>query len=540
MLDTTAKKLLRLLQPGAAAELRCAAARVLGEIGVRDRDVAQTLCDALDDPELTVRLQVLGAIGQLRIEPALPRLLAKVRDGGPEAPRAAEAAARLGPKGTRALQDLMGQVPPGLRRQIAAALAASGTASAGTAAIEALLDSDPGVVDAAVRALVGEAPTFSESQRRALADQVLALVKPKRGMRLPPPSESALVRLLAALGDPRAEAVYWERIEPGNPPELRAAALQALGTLGVTPGKEKLKALLACAADTDFRVIAPALLILRPLPISAHAFDDWLALLDAPDVAVRRFAIEKLSGRDTPQLAQALVRQVRHPDAGLRAEALVQLGRMEHGRTALAQALLEARSPDEAWALARAQAPFGQQYAPALRARLLRETFAALDEGDRRAEPLLFLLREIDARGLRDRLEERALALRKKKDYERAAVYLRLLIRDPACAESIRFELAGCGLKLSDHNLAAEARSTDPALGQFARLVHNHDVDPAERLRQAKWLDAEDLYYLGFSFVEGDRQEREFGAEALRLVVQRSARSKRGKDARSKLRSAGL
>jgi HEAT repeat protein len=540
MLDATAKKLLRLLQPGQATDLRCAAARVLGEIGTRDAELSQTLCEALDDSDLPVRLQVLGAIGLLRVEQALPRLLAKVREGGQEAQRAAEATARLGPKGTRALQDLMGQVPPGLRRHIAAALAASGTASAGTAAIEALLDSDPGVVDAAVRALVAEAPAISESQRRALADQVLALVKPKRGAPLPPASESALVRLLAALGDPRAEGVYWERIEPGNPPELRAAALQALGMLELTPGKERLKALLACAADTDFRVIAPALMILKSVPIGPRAFEDWLALFDAPDVAVRRFAIERLKDRDTPELAEGLVRQVRHPDAGLRALALEQLGRTERGRAALVQALLEASTPDEAWAMARAQAPFTPQYTAALRGKLLREAFAALDKGDRRAEPLLFLLREIDARKLRDELEERALALRKKKDYEGAAVYLRLLARDPSCAEPVRFELAACGIKLSDKELAAEARHADPALGQFARLVHSHEVDPAERLRQAKWLEAEDLYYLGFHFVEGDRQERTFGAEALQLVVKRSPRSKLGKDARSKLRSAGL
>jgi hypothetical protein len=65
-------------------------------------------------------------------------------------------------------------------------------------------------------------------------------------------------------------------------------------------------------------------------------------------------------------------------------------------------------------------------------------------------------------------------------------------------------------------------------------------VAPAERLKQAKWLQPEDLFYLGFHFVEGDRSEREFGAQALRLLLKRSPRSKIAKDARSKLRSAGL
>ncbi len=100
--------------------------------------------------------------------------------------------------------------------------------------------------------------------------------------------------------------------------------------------------------------------------------------------------------------------------------------------------------------------------------------------------------------------------------------------------------MAGCGLKLSTHDLAVDARHADPCLQQFARLIHNHEIDPGARLRQAKWLGSEDLFYLGFHFAEGDKPEREFGAQGLRLAMQRSPRSKLAKDAKSKLRSAGL
>ena len=55
------------------------------------------------------------------------------------------------------------------------------------------------------------------------------------------------------LQDARAEAVYWERAEPTHPAEVRALALQGLGTLGAVPGKDKLGRLLACAAEVDFR-----------------------------------------------------------------------------------------------------------------------------------------------------------------------------------------------------------------------------------------------------------------------------------------------
>jgi HEAT repeat protein len=540
MLDATAKKLLRLLEPAHPPELRSAAARVLGEIGTRDGQIATVLCDALHDPDPAFRFQVLSAIGALKIDQALPQLLARVQEGGAEAEAAAQATARLGPKGTRALQAMMSRVAPGLRRRIASALAAGGTASAGTATVDVLLDKDPGVVDAAARSLIAEIPSLSAVQRRALADHVLELVKPQKRSQLLPTSETALIRLLAALGDSRGAAAFWARIEPAHPTELRAAALQALGTLPLSQGADKLKRLLTCACDPDFRVAAPALMILKAIPVTDRTLQDWLALLHAPDVAVRRFALDKLAGKDTPEVADGLLRQLRHPDPSLREEARARLVQSERGREVLAQALVDAQSPEEAWTLARAQVPFVQKYPARLRSRLFSQACTYLEAGDRRADALLFLLREADAVAVREQLEARAFALRKKKAHAAALIYFRLLAREPACGEAIRFEMAACGVKVSEHDLAVESRMADPSLQQLARLVHSRDVDPAERLKQAKWLAPEDLFYVGFHFAEGNRQEREFGAQALRLVIQRAGRSKLAKDAKSKLRSAGL
>src|SRR5580704_3571740 len=107
MLDATSRKLLRLLAADHASDLRCAAVRVVSEIAVKDAELADKLCELVGDADPAVRLEVLTAIGKLRIEQALPLLLGKVSEGGPEAEAAAQAAAHLGAKGTKALQDLM-------------------------------------------------------------------------------------------------------------------------------------------------------------------------------------------------------------------------------------------------------------------------------------------------------------------------------------------------------------------------------------------------------------------------------------------------
>jgi hypothetical protein len=463
-----------------------------------------------------------------------------VRQGGPESEAAAQAAASLGARGAKALQDLMPQVAPGLRRRIAAALGGGGTASAEHAALDALLDSDPGVVDAAVRALVAQVPTLTPTHRKSLADSVLDMLKSRKDARRPLAAEVALVRLLAALHDPRSESLLWARLEPSQPAELRVAALTALGTLPPPTQADRIRRLLACAVEADFRIVAPALVILKSIEVSGKLVPDWLILLDAPDLATRRFILDKLADRDDPALVAALLRQLRHPDRGWRDEAARRLASSKRGRAALADALVEAPTPDDAWAFARAQSLVARELDEPLQERLFQTACRYLDQGDRRADAFLSVLREANPRALRDRLEERALALRKKKNYPAALVYFRLLARDPACSEEIRFEHAACGLKVSAKDLAPDARAADPCLGQFAALVHRSETSPLARLEKAKWLDAEDLFYLGFHLIEGTGRERELGGRLLELVAKKQAKTKLGKDARSKLRSQGF
>src|SRR5439155_599110 len=143
--------------------------------------------------------------------------------------------------------------------------------------------------------------------------------------------------------------------------------------------------------------------------------------------------------------------------------------------------------------------------------------------------------------GLRDRVEERAIALRKKKNYETAILYLRLLTRDPACGMPVRFELAGCELKRSGKELSAESRAADPALQQFANLLqHYEEGELFDRVEKARWLEPEDLYYLGFHFAEQVGRAQAFGGRVLQLVVGRSPKSKLAQAAKSKLKREGL
>jgi HEAT repeat protein len=533
-MDISAKKFVRLLKPDQPAEVRAAAITVLGELGVKDAEASAELLASLDDDSDTVRVAAIQTVGKLKTAKALPRLLERIKSGGEEANLSADAAAKLGAEGVKGLQALMHTVVPGVRRYIASALTSA--AAGAEAGVTVLLDKDPQIATAGANAIIGRIPTLPPDRKAALVKELVSVASSKKA-KLPPSSELSIVRVLASLNDPAAADALWDRTLPPHSAEVRALALQAVGGWAKNPTKEQWRRLFACAADTEFRVAAPALMILDRLPVSDKQLAEWVALLRAPDLAARRLAMEKVGDRDTADVAAALMEQLSHPDRGVRDAARTRLAKLDHGRKALAKAVIAATTTEEMWSLARSVAPFVGTFPTEVREQLFKQAFTFIEADDHRYDPLLFLLREADAAGLRDRIHDQGVARRKKKDYETALKYLKLVARDPAVGFPVRLELAMVGLKQSAKDVAGDARANDPCLRQFEHILGQNADEVVKTIEKAKWLDEEDLYYVGFHFAERFGHEKEFGAAMLKLVGKVAPRSKLAAAAKNKLKS---
>jgi HEAT repeats len=536
MADATLTKLLHVVSASDAKELRHAAIKVLGSVAAGNGKTVKTLIEALKDDDLELRIAAIEALGQLHADDALKPLEGFVRQGGAELEAAVHAASLLGARGARSMGKLMHEISPSCRSRMAAVLAKSNTGNALVVTAGGLLDDDPRVIDATARSLAMEVPAYTLPQRHALANFLIESLGVKK---IPAKAEAAMLRVLSALHEAKAEELFWARILPPYSADVRAAALQALGNAAPKTDK-RLQALLACAADSEFPIVAAALMILKKVPVNSKNAKPWIKLLEAPDVATRRFAVEKLQGIENAVVARAMLAQLRHPDRALRAETLKALGGYGAGRAAILEELLESAEVDQTWFLARALSASAKEFSAAQRVELFAQAAAYHDAEDRRAAPLLFLLREMDHAWLRDQLEEKARELRKKKKYAAAIGYYRLLAQDPACSEETRFELASTGLKESPHDVSADNRKNDPALNQFARLLQDPAFDLAGHIAKAKWLDVADLFYLGFHFAEQNHRAKDFGKHVLELVVKRSPKSDLGKQAKRKLKSEGL
>ena len=541
MADSTLNKLIQLIGAGdGAVGLRQAAIKVGGAIGsLRERALVKALLAVLSETDGNLRIAAIESLGRLQVEEALPQLAEIIRHGGAEAEAAAHAASQLGSRGARVLGKIMHEAAPGLRSRLTGVLAKSGAGGALVITAHALLDADTKVVEAAARSLAMEMPAFTPPQRHALAKFLLEELNNKKAKHSAK-TEAALLRVLSVLHEAKAEEIFWARIAPPASAEARAAALQALGNLGAAPSDRRLPKLLACAVDSDFQVVAAALMLLKQAPSGGKYSKHWLRLLEAPDIAARRFAVQKLRGVQSRDAARGLAAQTSHPDRGLRDEALTVLREFAAGREALLEKLLATEVHDECWTLARALAPAASSLTKAQRSKLFNEACRHHDRDDRLANPLWFLLREIDHAWTRDQIESRATALRLKKKYADALSYFRLLTQDPACSQETRFELGATGLKLSSHDLSVETRNNDPSLHQFTRLLQDPAFELAGRVTKAKWLDADDLFYLGFHFAEQTQRAKEFGKSVLELIVKRAGKTELGKQAKRKLKSEAL
>jgi len=539
MPDNALNKLVEIIAAADASDLKLSALKVAGRVGSgKDRGLVGALVKTLDDASADMRCAAVEALGLLHVEEALSRLEAFIRQGGVELEPAVHAAVTLGGRGARLVGKLMEEATPSQRARMAQVLAKSGTGHALVVTAHALLDADPKVVESAARSLAQEVPNYTPAQRQPLIKFLTDTLQGKG--KLPPPAEAAVIRILGTLRPAKVDEVFWKRLDPSRPAVIRAAALQALGAQARPPSAKHLQLLFHCAADSDFHVVAPALMILKNVPVETKHLKSWLGLMASADVATRRFVIDKLRGLDAKEWARALADQINHSDRNLRDEAMAELCGFASGRDVLLANLQEADNLDERWSLARALAARIAELSASQRTRLFTQACALQDDDDRRAGPLWFLLRHVDGKWVQAQIEKRAAALREKRKYAAALVYYRLLAQDPALSEDIRFDLAATGLKQSAHDLSAAARQDDPCLKQFARLLENAAFDLIGRLKKTRWLDAADLFYLGFHFVEQSHRARDFGKQVLELVLQRHSKSDEAKNAKRKLKSEAL
>jgi HEAT repeat protein len=262
--------------------VRIAALEALGELS--DQEATLAIISLLDDdPRTDVHAAALAALGRISSEQGLTALIAQLKSDDPREV-ASPVRTALSQVGARAVPPLIrclsGQPPEALADGCALTLGQIGERRATSAIVGALRR---GVVTprAALRALgeLGDPtslPTVLEQLtnsdpyvRRAAIDAATKLLDPTHpnGLAVEPieralsaaraddAERAALATLLGRTGSPRAEEKLVPLAEDADDPELRAAALEALGRIGPA-GQDGVLLDALKADDAGIRLVA--------------------------------------------------------------------------------------------------------------------------------------------------------------------------------------------------------------------------------------------------------------------------------------------
>ncbi len=297
------------------------------------------------------------------------------------------------------------------------------------------------------------------------------------------------------------------------------------------------RTLLRLVEEGETQLAAAAATTLDPLDVPIEHEARVRELVSSDEAAVRRWAIGALGRLDSTPAARALAEVVHVGGAANRDQALEAALANECGRTELARLLGRLEDAERARLVARGLRERKEQLSPPT-LKAIEE--AAIDTDSEVGEIVLQLLRHLGIQlksGASDELLDQALELKDAQRFREAADLFSRMLRGNSDPET-RYQLGVCQLKMSKRKVA-RGPSKDPCLKTFRSLQSNRDFPLVQRLHQESTVQADELYYLGFTFAEGQEVDQGLGGDILLLLTENGAPEKLERMAKNKLVTMG-
>jgi HEAT repeat protein len=527
------KKIVGLLSDE-SVEKRIAAAVVLGELKAKGPGVHEGLVAMLESDTPALQRPALDALAQIGAKKALKAIfpLLSVRNDNVRA-SASRAIASLGESVVPQIQARMAEAGTEERRALDAVLAELGGKDAFSTLLDALKLDDADAAKRAALQVRHHIKDATKAERKSYRSQVEKYLK-KKDMAGLTHAKAAAVKILGYLEDETAiPTLIAYADDNGEPWQVRHEALIAL-RFALQAGKrvdDVMSVLINVAGAEDRQLSRTAIDTLRMLEIPDKHINKFAKLADHEDLARARAAIAKLGEQGGPKATKALVGVL--GDGGPRsAEAAAEA--LEGNEEAVADLakLLTTADSFRGGLVAKVLKPLTGHVKPAAKKAIIDAAVKKLGDGDDGWEPTLSIARDLDAKKTSEGLRALAAKLRKSKKKDKEIAVLTLLCKHEGAVDDDRFRLATAELAQSRRDTQPGARARDPALKHLGELLDN-GFDVLAAMRKDRNIGNEELFYVGFHFVEDDHP---VGEEMLGEVVKKSPRTKLGKAAKNKLK----
>ncbi len=521
----------------ASVEKRIAAAIVLGELKAKGPKVLEGLVAMLASEIPALQRPALDALAQIGAGKVLGSVFPLLSSRSDEVKSAAmRVLASLGESVVKDIRARMDGASQEERMALDRVLAELGGKDAFLALLEALTKDDAEAAKRAALQVRHHVKDANARERKSYRVQVERFLKQK-DTQASRHAQAAAVKILGYLEDDGAVPTLLAYAKDEARDFLvRHEALIALrfALQKGSGGDDVMDALIDAAGAADRQLARTAMDTLRMLDIPEKHVAKLAKLAAHDDLARAAAVIEKLGQESGPKPMKALVEVITSGgprSAELAAEALA--GNRE-AVPALAKALVDSSDGHRAGLIAKVLRPLAGEIKPAAKRAITGAAVAKLEQGDPGWEPTLQVARDLDGEAVAEGLRALASKLRKAKKREKEIAVLTLLCKHERASDEDRYRLASAELTQSRRDTSPAARQRDPSLRLLSALLdRGYDVGGA--LKRDRALDGEELYYVGFHFIEEDHP---LGEELLADVVNKGGRSKLAKMAKNKLQLA--
>lgn len=535
-MDRTLQQLVGLVENG-SVEQRCAALLVLAALKAQNVEVIKSVTVALDHSNPVLKDYALRYLEGVPDKSCVPMLLRFLDD--PDKEIQERVIRLLSSVGQAAVDALVKHAADGSRlwQLNAAHILCSVHSKAAIKGLLRLLISGTDEFNKAVCDLMTPAIRGMDSKDQdSLYSEVEAFATKLDPKQQRPAVVSAL-RLIGQLGFPQARRWLFKLIGPDHHIALRSHALVALlHCLRQHDLKReehgKLFTLLEESEFSEITRLVLELLDAHELPEDARPV--LSRLMQSPHGEVQKFALRKMGAFSTPATVRTLVEQLGDPDYRRRDVAASSLRKIPEARATLIKELIACDDASKAWSIAELLPSFEGKWRQDTLELLWKRLHAALSAEERIQTAFLHVLKHADVNYTRHQLARHGAQLVKAKKYKDAVAFLNPLKDFAEIEPENKFQLALAQLKLHSHTLASHRHH--PAVELLADLYRNSAYPLFEILRKEKALVPEEVFSLGFNFVERPGDERGLGKDLLEHIASKFPRNKIGKSAKNKLK----
>ena len=543
-MDGTAKKLIALLD-ASSPELRMAAIRVVSEIGLNSTQVIHSIGRCLRDENEALRLLSLSALARLGAKEVVEQVVPLILEPGALRDHALRVVTAVGSSVIPHLTRLYGGADFHGKRALSSALAQIGGKTAFDFLLRVLPDEPFELKKHLTRSLCEALEAMAPAVQSSLHKPVVRFLTSARARKEP----QLLVDLLVVLGYFHGEALarstrrlLLKYTASNFAPEVRRHALVSFQRLIAEgqPGGDQVATLEKLLCDPDWHNVAQhALLVFQRIEFDRAKLLKLMSLLNrSPHFSVHIHIFERLRGQDRREVARSIIPFLSDGRFRVRDAAEATLRSIPSAIEDLFQVLMDSEDSEVCQRVTSILREYPQEVRRGYLDTAIKRFIALFDRSDGRYQFFFDFAQAIDPEPLRQKIYQKARQLKgssAKDKWTKIAGYLQLLWDHHLITTEGRYLFAIALLRQSPKDLSPPARRSNLGLRVLRALIYDDGKKLLESLTKDRDVGPEEIFYVGFHFMEEGDELRPFARELLEHLIRKFPKSSLSSPARQKL-----